>query len=145
MTFEYNEAEKIAISKAIEEAENKTSGEIRVHVDKKCSGDPVKEAISHFNRLKMFNTKDRNGILIYVANEDRKLAIIGDKNINEKVPNNYWENTKNQLIESFKNEDYVNGLVQAITDVGEKLKNYFPYHEDDQNELTNELSQGEGK
>lgn len=145
MTFQYNDSDKIAISKAIEDAEYQTSGEIRVHVDKKCSGDPVKEAISHFNRLKMFNTKDRNGILIYVANEDRKLAIIGDKNINEKVPNNYWENTKNQLIESFKKEDYVKGLVQAITDVGEKLKSYFPYQEDDLNELTNELSQGEGK
>ena len=145
MPFEYKESDKIAISKAIEEAEKQTSGEIRVHVDTKCSGDPVKEAISHFNRLEMFKTKDRNGILIYVAKEDRKLAIIGDKNINEKVPENYWENTKNQLIDSFKKEDYVNGLVQAIFDVGEKLKNYFPYNEDDRNELLNDLSQGEGK
>ena len=145
MLFEYKESDKIAISKAIEEAEKQTSGEIRVHVDTKCSGDPVKEAISHFNRLEMFKTKDRNGILIYVAKEDRKLAIIGDKNINEKVPENYWENTKNQLIDSFKKEDYVNGLVQAIFDVGEKLKNYFPYNEDDRNELLNDLSQGEGK
>jgi uncharacterized membrane protein len=145
MLFEYKESDKIAISKAIEEAEKQTSGEIRVHVDTKCSGDPVKEAISHFNRLEMFKTKDRNGILIYVAKEDRKLAIIGDKNINEKVPENYWKNTKNQLIDSFKKEDYVNGLVQAIFDVGEKLKNYFPYNEDDRNELLNDLSQGEGK
>ena len=145
MPFEYNEFDKIAISKAIEEAEKQTSGEIRVHVDKKCSGDPVEEAISHFNRLKMFNTKDRNGILIYVANEDRKLAIIGDKNINEKVPANYWESTKNQLVESFKKEEYVNGLVHAITDIGEKLKIYFPYNEDDKNELENVLSQGEGR
>jgi uncharacterized membrane protein len=145
MLFEYKESDKIAISKAIEEAEKQTSGEIRVHVDNKCSADPVKEAISHFNRLEMFKTKDRNGILIYVAKEDRKLAIIGDKNINEKVPENYWENTKNQLIDSFKKEDYVNGLVQAIFDVGEKLKNYFPYNEDDRNELLNDLSQGEGK
>ena len=145
MPFEYKESDKIAISKAIEEAEKQTSGEIRVHVDNKCSADPVKEAISHFNRLEMFNTKDRNGILIYVAKEDRKLAIIGDKNINEKVPTDYWETTKNQLIESFKKEDYVNGLVQAIFDVGEKLKNYFPYNEDDRNELLNDISQGEGK
>ena len=145
MPFEYNESDKIAISKAIEEAEKQTSGEIRVHVDKKCSGDPVKEAISHFNRLEMFNTKDRNGILIYVANEDRKLAIIGDKNINEKDPVNYWESTKNQLVESFKKEQYVIGLIHAISDVGDKLKSYFPYNEDDKNELENVLSQGEGR
>jgi uncharacterized membrane protein len=145
MTFEYNESDKITISRAIEEAEKQTSGEIRVHVDKKCSGDPVKAAISHFNRLKMYKTKDRNGILIYVANEDRKLAIIGDKNINEKVPDNYWESTKNQLIDSFKKEEYVSGLVAAITDVGVKLKTYFPHEQDDKDELENVLSQGEGK
>jgi uncharacterized membrane protein len=145
MPFEYNESDKIAISTAIGEAEKQTSGEIRVHVDNKCSGDPVKEAISHFNRLEMFKTKDRNGILLYVAKEDRKLAIIGDKNIDEKVPTDYWETTKNQLIDSFKKEDYVDGLVQAISDVGEKLKSYFPYNKDDKNELDNELSQGEGR
>jgi uncharacterized membrane protein len=145
MPFEYNESDKIAISMAIEEAEKQTSGEIRVHVDNKCSGDPVKEAISHFNRLEMFKTKDRNGILIYVAKEDRKLAIIGDKNINQKVPTDYWESTKNQLVESFKKEEYVIGLVHAISDVGNKLKSYFPYNENDKNELKNELSQGEGR
>lgn len=135
----------MAISKAILKAESQTSGEVRVHVDKKCSGDPQKEAISHFNRLKMYKTKNRNGILIYIAYEDRKLAIIGDKNINEKVPDNYWENTKDKLIDSFKKEEYVDGLVQAISDIGEKLKLYFPYYKDDMNELVNDLSQGEGK
>jgi uncharacterized membrane protein len=145
MPFEYNKSDKIAISKAIEEAEKQTSGEIRVHVDNKCSGDPVKEAISHFYRLEMFKTKDRNGILIYVAKEDRKLAIIGDKNINQKVPTDYWESTKNQLVESFKKEEYVIGLINAISDVGDKLKSYFPYNEDDKNELENVLSQGEGR
>jgi uncharacterized membrane protein len=93
----------------------------------------------------MFKTKDRNGILIYVAKEDRKLAIIGDKNINQKVPTDYWESTKNQLVESFKKEEYVIGLVHAISDVGNKLKSYFPYNENDKNELENELSQGEGR
>ena len=139
------EADRKAIQEAIREAEKQTSGEIRVHADTKCSGDPVQNAIAQFERLKMHETKDRNGVLIYIATEDRKLAIIGDQHINEKVSSDYWETTKNQLITAFKKGEYVTGITEAIADVGKKLKVHFPYLSDDKDELTNDLSTGEGK
>lgn len=143
MKFNFSKSDKQKIVEAIQKAEKRTSGEIRVHADTKCTEDPVQKAIYHFERLGMQNTKDRNGVLIYIATNDRKLAIIGDQNINEKVPDDFWENTKNNLISAFKKGEFVLGLTEAIKDVGEKLKGYFPFENDDRNELTNELSQGE--
>lgn len=145
MNFKFSQSDKNRILEAIQEAEKQTSGEIRVHADTKCSGDPVQSAIAQFEHLKMHETKDRNGVLIYIALRDRKLAIIGDKNINEKVPANYWETTKDNLISAFKKGEYINGITHAIADVGEKLKTYFPYLSDDTNELANDLSIGEGE
>ena len=145
MTFKFSQSDKNRILEAIQEAEKQTSGEIRVHADTKCSGDPVQNAVAQFERLKMHETKDRNGVLIYIATEDRKLAIIGDQHINEKVSSDYWETTKNQLITAFKKGDYVTGITEAIADVGKKLKVHFPYLSDDKDELTNDLSTGEGK
>jgi len=145
MTFKFSQSDKNRILEAIQEAEKQTSGEIRVHADTKCSGDPVQNAIAQFERLKMHETKDRNGVLIYIATEDRKLAIIGDQHINEKVSSDYWETTKNQLITAFKKGEYVTGITEAIADVGKKLKVHFPYLSDDKDELTNDLSTGEGK
>ncbi len=145
MHFKFSQNDKNRILEAIQDAEKQTSGEIRVHADSKCSGDPIQTAISHFERLKMHETKDRNGVLIYIATRDRKLAIIGDQNINEKVSSDYWETTKNNLITAFKKGEYVNGITVAIADVGEKLKAHFPYLSDDTDELANDLSIGEGK
>ena len=145
MNFKFSQSDKNRILEAIQEAEKQTSGEIRVHADTKCSGDPVQNAIAQFERLKMHETKDRNGVLIYIATEDRKLAIIGDQHINEKVSSDYWETTKNQLIAAFKKGEYVNGITDAVADVGEKLKAHFPYLSDDTDELANDLSIGEGK
>ena len=145
MTFKFSQSDKNRILEAIQEAEKQTSGEIRVHADTKCSGDPVQNAVAQFERLKMHETKDRNGVLIYIATEDRKLAIIGDQHINEKVSLDYWETTKNQLITAFKKGEYVTGITEAIADVGKKLKVHFPYLSDDKDELTNDLSTGEGK
>ena len=145
MHFKFSQNDKNRILEAIQDAEKQTSGEIRVHADSKCSGDPIQTAISHFERLKMHETKDRNGVLIYIATRDRKLAIIGDQNINEKVSSDYWETTKDNLITAFKKGEYVNGITVAIADVGEKLKAHFPYLSDDTDELANDLSIGEGK
>ena len=145
MHFKFSQNDKNRILEAIQDAEKQTSGEIRVHADTKCSGDPVQSAIAQFERLKMHETKDRNGVLIYIATRDRKLAIIGDQHINEKVSSDYWETTKNQLIAAFKKGEYVTGITEAIADVGKKLKVHFPYLSDDTDELANDLSIGEGK
>ena len=120
MTFKFSQSDKNRILEAIQEAEKQTSGEIRVHADTKCSGDPVQNAVAQFERLKMHETKDRNGVLIYIATEDRKLAIIGDQHINEKVSSDYWETTKNQLIAAFKKVEYViYSYYQTLEIVGE--------------------------
>ena len=128
------------ITGAIAEAEKKTSGEIRVHLEKKCKNSPEKRAIEIFNQLKMFSTAQRNGSLIYIAIEDRKFAVIGDKGINEIVPENFWDSIRDQMILNFSKNDYANGIVEGIKVIGEKLKEHFPYQTDDKNELTDEIS-----
>ena len=135
-----NESDKIAIQEAIQKAEELTSGEIRVHIDKNCSGEPLKRAIEVFNKLKMHETKERNGVLIYLAFKDRKLAILGDEGIDKKVANDFWDSTKEQLILDFKNNQFIPGIIKSINEVGVRLKEYFPHQVDDIDELSNEIT-----
>jgi uncharacterized membrane protein len=135
-----NETDKIAIQEAIQKAEELTSGEIRVHIDKNCSGEPLKRAIEVFNKLKMHETKERNGVLIYLAFNDRKLAILGDEGIDKKVANDFWDSTKEQLILDFKNNQFIPGIIKSINEVGVRLKEYFPHQADDIDELSNEIT-----
>ncbi len=93
-----SEADKAILVKEIESAELRTSGEIRVHIESNCSSDPVARAVAVFNTLKMYRTKDRNAVLIYVAYHSRKLAIIGDSGINAVVPDGFWDDVKEVLI-----------------------------------------------
>jgi len=125
---------------AIGRAEKMTSGEIRVHLTPKCGKDVMQDAIRTFNRLKMYKTRHRNAVLIFVAFESHKYAIIGDSGIDDIVPNNYWENEVATLLEFFKINDPAAGLCAVIARVGAKLKAYFPYEDDDVNELSNEIS-----
>lgn len=134
--------EETAITSAISLAEQETSGEIRVHLESTCNKDSVDRAIEVFNLLKMDQTLLKNGVLIYVAIKDRKLAIIGDTGINEVVPSDFWDSTRDLLVTHFKDGKYVEGLVHAIEEAGKVLKQYFPFKSDDQNELSNEISLG---
>lgn len=134
---------KALIQQAIKEAELNTSGEIRVHLESKCSGDPLQRAVYIFNYLKMYRTQARNGVLVYVAVGSRKFAIIGDAGINAVVPDNFWDGIKEQMQVNFAAGNYVDGLVQAIRESGVSLKRYFPYQSDDINEQPDEISFGE--
>lgn len=134
---------KLQIEQAIKEAELDTSGEIRVHIESKCPSDPLQRAVYVFNYLKMYNTAARNGVLIYVAVESRKFAIIGDAGINKVVPDNFWNSIKDKMGEAFSQGRYVEGLAQAVKEAGESLKQYFPYRTDDINEQPDEISFGE--
>ena len=131
------------IVNAIKEAELNTSGEIRVHIESKCTSDPLMRAVYIFNYLKMYKTQARNGVLIYVAVESRKFAIIGDAGINNAVPDNFWEGIKSRMGEAFSKGDYAGGLSRAIKEAGDSLKKYFPYKSDDINEQPDEISFGE--
>ncbi len=127
---------------AIEEAEINTSGEIRVHIDLTCKGDVLDQAAKTFAMLKMHKTKLRNGVLIYLSVQDHKFAILGDAGINSQVPENFWETTKQAMLNQFKENNMTEGLVTGITMAGEQLKKYFPYQDNDINELENNISFG---
>jgi uncharacterized membrane protein len=133
-------SEKEEIQESIRLAELKTSGEIRVHIDKKCDSDSFEKAVSVFNKLKMYETHERNGVLIYISFSDRKLAIIGDEGINNVVPTDFWESTKNELIFRFKRNEFAQGIIDAVTEAGKQLQQYFPVKSDDKNELSNEIT-----
>ncbi|MDC0644164.1 TPM domain-containing protein [Crocinitomicaceae bacterium] len=138
----FTPSQQESIQASIATAELNTSGEIRLHVDDKCSGDPVAKAIKVFEKLKMHETELRNGVLIYVAIKDKKLAILGDKGINEAVSDDFWDAIKNDLVFHFKEGKYTEGLVEGIHASGEQLKAHFPYQSDDTNELSNDISFG---
>jgi uncharacterized membrane protein len=133
-------SEKEEIQESIRLAELKTSGEIRVHIDKTCDSDSFEKAVSVFNKLKMYETHERNGVLIYISFSDRKLAIIGDEGINNVVPTDFWESTKNELIFRFKRNEFAQGIIDAVTEAGKQLQQYFPVKSDDKNELSNEIT-----
>ena len=125
---------------AIETAELNTSGEVRVHLDDKCKGEVLDRAAYVFEKLEMHKTEQRNGVLFYLAVQDKKFAILGDAGINQKVPDNFWEEIKTEVISNFKKGDFAKGLSSGIVKAGEQLKAHFPYQEDDVNELENEIS-----
>ncbi len=138
-----SKSEQSQIVKAIESAELNTSGEIRVHIESHCTGDPVFRAVYLFGKLGMQKTRERNGVLIYVAWQSRKFAIIGDSGINSKVPDNFWEHEKETLLSYLKENRVADGLSEVIKLAGEKLREFFPYQQDDTNEQSNEISFGE--
>jgi len=127
---------------AIKTAELNTTGEIRVHVESHCKGDILNRSAVVFNMLKMNKTAARNGVLIYLAVEDKKFSIIGDKGINDLVENDFWNDVKDDMAKSFHEGDFTGGVVSGILRVGEKLKKFFPYQSDDVNELPDDISFG---
>ena len=134
--------EEQEIVEAIRIAENNTSGEIRVHLEKETTLKAIERAQDLFLELKMNETKEANGVLIYIAVKSKQFAICGDKGINNVVPTDFWESTKNIMTNHFKKANFKQGLVDGITKAGEQLKKYFPYQEGDTNELSNEISKG---
>ena len=123
-------------------AEKNTSGEIRVHIEKETSVAAFERAIEVFNLLKMDNTRDRNGVIIYVAVKSKQFAIYGDKGIDDKVADDFWNCTKDIMEAHFKNGNNSQALVDGIHNAGEQLQKHFPYQSDDNDELTNEISKG---
>lgn len=135
-------AQEQQIVAAIRNAELTTSGEIRVHLEKHTDLDVLERAAEVFHWLKMDNTIQKNGVLIYVAVEDHQFAIYGDRGINEVVPTNFWESTKEVILTQFKKGDYTQGLVDGILMAGEQLQKHFPWDHGDVNELSDEISKG---
>ena len=136
--------EKKALVFAIQNAEKKTSGEIRVFIERKCSYvDPLDRAAELFYNLKMEQTLHRNGVLIYVAYKDRQMAVCGDTGIHEKVGNEYWSKTVEGILNFFKEGNIFFGLQHGIEYLGSALVKHFPYHNEDKNELTDDIVFGD--
>ncbi|OUS18777.1 hypothetical protein A9Q93_03095 [Nonlabens dokdonensis] len=128
-----------AIVEAIRKAELLTSGEIRVHLESSCI-DPISRAQELFHLLKMDNTKEENGILFYVAVDDKKFALIGDRGIHKQVGDDFWNAVRDVVLSRFRESEFQKGLIEGIELVGKKLAVYFPWQHDDENELPNEIS-----
>jgi uncharacterized membrane protein len=130
------------IIEAIRLAESQTSGEIRVHIEQNCNMDVYEHALEIFHVLKMDNTKEQNGVLIYVAVDNKSFVICGDKGINDIVGINFWDSTRDIIQEQFKHGQFKQGLIDGIEEAGKALSKYFPWQYGDKDELDNTISKG---
>lgn len=130
---------------AIVEAENNCSGEIRVNIANKAGENVMESAVKVFYSLEMDKTLRKNGVLFFIASEDRRFAVIGDEGINSLVPENFWNDVCALMIEHFKKEEFGTGLVAGIKKCGEKLAEFFPPVDNDIDELPNEIAYEDAK
>ena len=128
------------VKAAIEKAELQTSCEIRVFVEDFSKIDVLDRAAFQFKKLAMHETALRNGVLIYLATEDKKLAIIGDAGINQHTGNEFWDSVKELMLPEFKKDDLTTGLIIGIAAIAEKVKLFFPYELGDKNEISNDIA-----
>lgn len=145
MTHPLTPAQEEALVAAIKQAELRTSGEIRLHLEEKCpTPEPLDRAAQVFAELKMHQTKLRNGVLFYLAWQSRQFAVVGDAGINSTVPDEFWESVKELVVGHFRQEQYALGLERGIRLVGEQLQQFFPYDAaTDVNELDDTISYGD--
>lgn len=138
----FSDEQKQQIRAAIEGAELNTYGEIRLHVEGDCKGDPYERAVHLFHRLHMHRARHRNGVLFYLAVNHKKFAIVGDEGIHKKVPENFWATVKDHIIAQFKQGKFTEGICEGIAMTGEMLKTHFPRSGNDKNQSPDEISFG---
>jgi uncharacterized membrane protein len=139
----FTKEQKAHILDAIKEAEKETSGEIRVHIETRLSGDVLDRASWIFQRIGMQRTEERNGVLFYLALKNRKFAVIGDSGINAKVSEGFWDKIKKIMEADFSEKRFAEGLSRGILMAGNQLKEHFPHLDTDVNELSDEISFGD--
>lgn len=140
----FKKEEEKEIVAAIQSAERATSGEIRVHLERELDGyDVLDVATEVFYILEMEKTEQRNGVLFFIVPSEKQFAILGDKGINQKVPDDFWDDIRDVLASHFKNKQFKEGICKGVARVGEKLHEFFPYQSDDKNELPDEISYGD--
>ena len=132
--------EEQEIVQAILDAEKNTSGEIRVHIEAHTRNNHFNRAKEVFHLLKMDNTKEENGVIIYVAVNDKKFSIYGDRGIDKVVPEYFWDTTRDTIESHFKHGRFKQGLIDGILKAGKELEEHFPWNHGDVNELSNEIS-----
>lgn len=132
--------ERKQVARAIAAAEDRTSAEIRVHLEDHIEEDVLDHAAFIFEELGMTNTRDRNGILIYICVADRQMAVLGDKGIIEHVPSGFWEHVIEVMRDHFSRQQHAEGIEKAVEMVGAIAAEWFPYKRNDRDELSNEVS-----
>ena len=130
------------IVKTIKQAEKNTSGEIRLFIEDLCKHDVLDRAAFMFEKMKMHKTKERNGVLFYLAMNDKKFAIIGDAGIHSKVGEKFWDEIKEKMKEKFSGGELVEGLCSGIQEAGDALGKHFPHNKNDKNELSDNVVLG---
>lgn len=134
------ELDRDRIVGAIAGAEKETSGELRVHIQPTVRGADIRTVAERtFERLGMTKTAERNGVLLFIASDDRRFTILGDSGIDQKVPPGFWDEIAAKLTIRFKNGEFTDGIVEALTSAGENLKKFFPRKEGDVNELPDDI------
>lgn len=136
----FTKEDEARIVAAIKDAENRTSGEIRVHLENHTDEPNLEHAQKVFEEVGMAKTDLRNGVLFYLAVQDHQFSIVGDKGINEAVPDDFWDKIRDTMQEYFKKKEFTEGLVRGIEMAGKALKAYFPVAHDDTNELPDQIS-----
>lgn len=134
--------QKQQIVAAIQEAEKVTSGEIKVHLEPKCPKAPMERALEVFHKLGIHNTEHHNGVLIYIAWQDKKFAVVGDSGIHKVVPPDFWESIKEHMKSHFSKGEFLQGILFAIKETGLHMEKYFPPRADKKNELSDDISEG---
>lgn len=137
----FSDTERERIVNAIRNAEQKTSGEVRIFIENKCEYiDPLRRAQEIFANLKMYETAERNAVLVYIAMKDRQLAVFGDEGIHQKVGSDFWNAEVKKMLTEFKAQHYAEGLATIIEDIGEALTFHFPHdNKGDKNELPDDI------
>jgi uncharacterized membrane protein len=144
----FSDADLEAIATAVALAERETSGEIRVHLERRLprrrgeAPDALARATEVFTRLGMHATAERNGVLVYLAVEDRKLAIAGDAGVHARVGDEYWRRVRDAMVERLRRGEPRDAVLHAVAEVGEVLRRFFPRRPDDRDELSNRVSLG---
>ncbi len=142
----FTEEEQQRLRAAIAAAEARTSGEIRLHLERDVpkkapvSGDAYLRAREVFEQLGMHQTADRNGVLVYLATRSRRFAVLGDEKLHQRVGESFWSGIRDLMTGHFKEDRFVEGLSEGIALIGEQLRENFPHRDDDVNELSDEIS-----
>lgn len=141
----FDESDRLQILAEIKEAEKNTSGEIRLFIEDDCGENVLDRAAFIFKELEMHKTKERNGVLFYLATDSRQFAILGDQGIHSKVEKDFWHAIKHQMQNYFTEGNFLKGLTIGIKMSGDALKKYFPYNKNDKNELSDDIVFGKKK
>jgi uncharacterized membrane protein len=130
------------IAKAIAQAEQQTSGEVRVYVQRGEVEDPVAAAQTQFEKLGMTATRERNGVLVFVAPRSQRFAVIGDEGIHQRCGDGFWQHLVDAMALHFRAENFTDAVVHAIERTGALLAEHFPRRPDDRNELPDAVEEG---